>query len=420
MNHTHTQESFSAFGLSLLFKILIAAAVLYPAYSVEANNANYVRLVLPNILIVVTLFWYLLFCPRQYKAGRAVRIFSIACILTLVLYNAVCYYINGLYGQWYWEQINYTVCFLFFLFLCLSGQELRQTELLRFFLFVTVISTLCCLFMFHKYGLQSMNIRWDAASRNGQVERLGIRCSWLFPHKSQYALVLLMSIFLLLRHRSALSRQWIGWGIFFLLLYGLYICDTMSAFAALILGIGGMVFDYLRKNGLRLNKYTLAGGIFIAVMGIAALLLISRQRNLDATLGARIPIWTESLRNILANPAGIGQRFGTHFSMQATEVLRVDNCHNVFLNQALRYSIPAGILFTILILLIAVYTIYVSRSFFALGSWFGILLLMNMDQALSPIQTAYFLLLVFFLYLYEPAAKTPPQAAAHQTPDSTG
>ena len=226
MNHNHAQESFPAFGLSLLFKILIATAILYPAYSVEANNTNYVRLVLPNIMIAVTLAWHLLFCPGQYKAGRAARSFSIACVTALISYNAVCYYFNGLDGQWYWDQVNYTLGILFFLFLCLSGRELKQTELLRFLLFVTVISTLCCFFMFHKYGLQSVNIRWHAASRDGQIEKLGIRCSWLFPHKSQYALVLLMSIFLILRHRGIFSRQWISWGIFFLLLYGLYICRS--------------------------------------------------------------------------------------------------------------------------------------------------------------------------------------------------
>lgn len=401
MKHMQTQESFPAFGLSLLFKILIATAVLYPAYSVEANNTNYIRLVLPNILIVITLAWHLLFCPGQYKVGRIDRIFSIVCMVTLILYNAVCYYFNGLYGQWYWDQVNYTIDILFFLFLCLHGRELKQAELLRFLWCVTVISTLCCFFMFHKYGLQSVNIRWDAASRNGQVEIFGIRCSWLFPHKSQYALVLLMSIFLVLRHRKAFSHRWISWGSFLLLLYGLYICDTMSAFGGLMLGIGGMFLDYLLKKGLQSNKYTLIGGGLLAAAGAGLLFLISRQRRLGS-LGERIPIWTESIRNILENPAGIGQRFGSHFGMQVTDTLAVDNCHNVFLNHALRYSIPAGILFMLLFLLIAAYTIYIRRSFFALGSWLGILILVNMDQALNPVQFAYFLLLVFFLYLYEP------------------
>lgn len=417
MNHTNTRESFPAFGLSLLFKILTATIILYPAYSVESNSTYYIRLVLPNILIVITLAWYLLFCPKQHKAGRAARIFSMTCAAALILYNMVCYYFNGLYGQWYWDQLNYTAGILFFIFLVLglSEQELKQMDLLRFLLFVTVISTLCCFFMFHRYGLQSMNIRWDAASRNGQIESYGIRCSWLFPHKSQYALVLLMSIFLIMRHPGAFSRRWIGGGIFFVLLYGLYICDTMSAFGGLILGTGGLFLDYLRKKGLRLNKYTLAGGGLLAAAGIAVVFLIGMQRNLG-TLGARIPIWTVSLQNILENPAGIGRRFGIYFSMQATDILSVDNCHNVFLNQALRYSIPAGVLFAVLILLIVVYTIYVSRSFFAVGSWFGILILMNMDQALNPIQFAYFLLLVFFIYLYRPSDDNPPAAAGSKNP----
>lgn len=402
MNRTQTEESFPAFGLSLLFKIVIAAAILFPAYSVEANNTYYIRLVLPNLIIVIMLAWYLLFCPRQYKADRAARIFSIIYMAALILYNAVAYYFNGLYSQYYWEQVNETICFLFFLFpvLCLSGQELRQMGLLRLILFLTVISALCCFFMFHKYELQSLNIRWDAILRNGQTEYYGIRCSWLFPHKSQYALMLLMSIFLVLRHRKVFSRQWIAWGIVLLLLHGLYICDTMSAFGGLVLGIGGLFLDYLRKKGLRLNRYMVAAGGLTAATGSVVFILISRHRSNIATLGARIPIWKKSIQTILENPSGIGRRYGGHFSMCA-DGLYVDNCHNVFLNHALRYSIPAGILFTVLILAIVVYTIYVNRSFFALGSWLGILILLNMDHSITPIQFAYFLLLVFFLYLYD-------------------
>lgn len=414
MNHTQTRESFPSFGLSLLFKIVVATIILYPAYSVEANNASYIRLVLPNILIVIMLSWYLLFCPKQYKAGKAAHIFCTVCIATLAIYNAACYYFNGLYAQWYWDQVNYTISILFFLFMvmCLSGQELQRMALLRFIFFVTVLSTLCCFFVFHKYGLQSLNIRWDAVSRNGQIDILGIRCSWLFPHKSQYALLLLMSIFLILRHGRIFSRRWIAWGIFLVLLYGLYICDTMSAFGGLLLGIGGLFLDYLRKKGLRLNKYSLACGGLLGAAGCAVFFLVSRQRSNLGTLGDRIPIWTEAIRAVLANPAGIGRRYGGHFSMYATENLTVDNCHNVFLNHALRYSIPAGILFTLLILAIAAYTIYVSRSFFALGSWMGILILMNMDHAVNPMQFSYFLLLVFFLYLYDETPSSLSRSSA--------
>ena len=403
MHYTQTRESFPAFGLSLLFKIVIATIILFPAYSVEANNTYYIRLVLPNLLIVLMLGWYLLFCPKQYKADRATGIFSIIYMTTLILYNAVTYYFNGLYGQWYWDQANETICLLFFLFLvlCLSEHELRRMDLLRLIFFLTALSTLCCIFMFHKYELQSLNIRLDAILRNGQTEAYGIRCSWLFPHKSQYALILLMSIFLVLRHRKIFSRQWLAWGMVLLLLYGLYICDTMSAFGALILGIGGLFLDYLRKKGLRFNKYMVVGGGLVAAAGIAVFILINQNRSNMSTLGARIPIWTKSIQTILENPSGIGRRYGGHFSMQAMEDLYVDNCHNVFLNHALRYSIPAGILFTILILAIVIYTIYVSRSFFALGSWLGILFLMSMDHSVTLNQFAYFLLLVFFLYLYD-------------------
>ena len=261
MNHANDQENFSFLGLTLLFQIFIATVILYPSHNANANNVNYVNLVLPNIMMVLTMGWYLLFCPQRNQADRTTRRFAIGCTAVLILYNVACYISNGLLSQWYWDQINYTVGILFFLFLilCVSQSEIRQMKLFRFMMIVTAVSTLCCLFMFHGYGLQSLNLRWLAVSRNEQNFVLGIRCSWLYPHKSQYALVLLMSIFLVLRHRKAFARRWMFWGMLFLLCYALYICDTMSAFGAAAIGVAGLFFDYLRKKGFRFNRYTIDG-----------------------------------------------------------------------------------------------------------------------------------------------------------------
>lgn len=80
-----------------------------------------------------------------------------------------------------------------------------------------------------------------------------------------------------------------------------------------------------------------------AVVGIKYVLKwLSGERNLS-TMGSRMPIWRAAVEKIKANPQGIGNRFVLnrddwfHF-----DNFNTNNCHNIFLNEMLRYSIPVG------------------------------------------------------------------------------
>ena len=410
MNLTTEKEQLSVFGLSYLLKTVLACIILFPAYSRLSNNSYYIRLVLPNIVIVFLLGWYLLFClkprtaiPVQEKESNR---FLFLFISILLLYNIVCYFMNGLHNQWYWDQINYTIGFLFLLFLIfgLSQNQAEQFRLFRFFILVTVISLLCSYFLFG-YGLQSLNICWDYFSRITQDYGgySDIRNSWLYPHKSQYSLILLMTIFVVIRQRSRFSRKWMFFIVSAMLLTALYLCNTMAAFGGLALGCAGWFFDYLYQKGFRLNRYVIIGICIFAAAAALLLSWINSVRDLT-TLGDRTYIWSSGIQAILENPLGVGLRFGS-VPISGSNGWTTDNCHNVFLNHALRYSIPAGILFTLLILLIMAYTIWVSRSFFAVGTWLGIMIILNMDYSLIPVQFPHFILLIYLIYIYKPPAE---------------
>ena len=71
-------------------------------------------------------------------------------------------------------------------------------------------------------------------------------------------------------------------------------------------------------------------------------------------------------------------RFGESL-IQVTESRIANNAHNVFMNVALRFSIPVGICFTVLFLGIVVYSIKKSKSFLSAGMWLALLILLNMD-----------------------------------------
>ncbi len=415
MNLTNTKNTLPATGLAYLLKIVISCTILFPAYSRLSNNNYFIQLTLPNITILFLLGWYLLFYPKDFNYANVRHKISKQFFLLftglLILYNIICYFFNSLYNQWYWDQIHYTIGFLFLLFLIfgLSPKQTAQLHLFRFFLLIMVLSLLCSYFLYG-YGLQSLNICWDYFSRLTQDygNFSDLRSSWLFPHKSQYALILLMSIFAVIQQKKEFPKKGYFVIVMLMLLVALYLCNTMAAFAGLALGCVGWFFDCCYRKGFRLNRYVIIGLCLIAILFALLLSWINSVRDLT-TLGDRTYIWFSGMQAILENPKGTGLRFGS-IPIYGSEGWITDNCHNVFLNHALRYSIPAGILFTILIVLIVIYTIWRRRSFFSVGSWLGILIILNMDYSLIPVQFPLFIFLIYLIYIYNPPAL--PKAGA--------
>ena len=80
--------------------------------------------------------------------------------------------------------------------------------------------------------------------------------------------------------------------------------------------------------------------------------------------------------------------------------LMVNNAHNVFLNQILRFSIPVGICFLLLFLGIVVYTLVKGRSFLLTGTWIALLILLNMDYSMMSTQMAPLFLIICLVSRY--------------------
>ena len=114
------------------------------------------------------------------------------------------------------------------------------------------------------------------------------------------------------------------------------------------------------------------------------------------TLGGRTVIWRNVWQTILEYPEGWGMRFGT--SMIQTDLgFMVNNAHNVFLNQLLRFSIPVGICFILLFLGIVIYTLVKGRSFLLAGTWIALLVLLDMDYSMMSVQMALVFLIIYLL-----------------------
>ena len=151
--------------------------------------------------------------------------------------------------------------------------------------------------------------------------------------------------------------------------------------------------DQVNWKEFRPKKWHFAAGTVFLVAVAAVAWEVLSERNI-MTLGDRVPIWKAVWQIILEYPQGWGMRFGT--SMIQTETgLMVNNAHNIFFNQMLRFSIPVGICFTLLFLGIVIYTLAKGRSFLMAGTWLALLILLDMDYSMMSLQMAMVFLIIY-------------------------
>lgn len=156
--------------------------------------------------------------------------------------------------------------------------------------------------------------------------------------------------------------------------------------------------DKIDWKGFRFQKIYLLGGVVAVAGGAIALKILTRERDLFS-LGGRLEIWSGAVKEILRNPKGWGYLFGETL-FEVTPVWQTNNAHNVFLNALLRFSIPVGLCFILLFLMIMIYSIYRSRTWTAVGMWLGFLILLNMDYSLLNYEMGMLLFIVYLVCIY--------------------
>ena len=158
--------------------------------------------------------------------------------------------------------------------------------------------------------------------------------------------------------------------------------------------------DKIDWKKLQFRKIHLLWGVMVLIGGGGIMKLLGGEREL-LSIGGRLDIWSGAVREIIRKPTGWGYWF-TEVLFQATPDWQVNNAHNVFLNALLRFSVPAGICFIVLIFMIMAYSIYKSRSFMAVAMWLGFLILLNMDYSLLNYEMGMFLFIIYLVCIYKP------------------
>lgn len=389
---------------SWLLRGAVALMLLFPAfyspYTDVYQSAYYAGFSWAYFLVVLYM------AVRVWNnRDRLLRI-SIAAIVYfagLLIYNLLSLYFNHKYLHWYWEQVNNTVAFLLLAVIAGLGEgsEEKRGGTIRFLMYCIILSNIGSI-IYYMMGYTKLLICNNQFVLFELPENFyETRHYWLYSHKSEYAVMLVAFIALLVAYRKKFRSQLTFVAGEAVLLYCLYLTHSWTGIAGVFLIFAGYAADQIEWKHFRFKAWYLA---VLAVFGYAGWKVagdVLAERNIW-NLGGRIPIWKgvwESV--ILRHPEGWGMRFGeSAIDVNGEGWWFVNNAHNVFFNQMLRFSIPVGIIFTLLFLGIVIYTLVKGRSFLVTGTWIALLVLLDMDYALMSTEMALLFLIVWLISMY--------------------
>ena len=363
----------------------------------------YQEFLLVNAVIAVFMVLYLASTWGQHRWEKENKIFCIKYFVAIVAYLFF-YWLMYEHIQWKWEGLNACISFGFFLFL-MSGKNkdwIDKYHIIEFASGSIIISNLIGIMVYLK-GYASVywyNFKFQflLPQANYYYER---RFNWIYYHKSQYAFMLLLSLAFVLTYRHKFKNKF----LFCFSVAELMVCLFISHVNAAIVGGGllpcSFVLDLIIKNYKRINKAFFVVGIPVclgAVFAVARILFlkIAAERSVT-TLGSRTYIWKNVGQYILAHPEGMGNKFAAEkIALPDSGGALVNNGHNIFLNEMLRFSLPVGICFVILFALIIIYSLEKKFSVFTLGIWVAVMISVNMDYA---VMASGWTLMLFFFYM---------------------
>lgn len=386
-----------------LIKHVVAVSLFIPYFYSKSFNYFYQDYILANffaILAMICIFtsWKL----DLRKNGILLAGMSIL----LIAYNICATYMNYNYHHWYGEQINTTISFLFFMVLLMvkDPHALIDSNMIRSIIHMMVITNVLAI------GYRLITEQNRILFMNNLVRRdkyvddvMAPQFSWLYIHKSQYALILVLCIAFCVVYRKMFRNMLTYILSLGVLIFALYLSDSYTSMGAAALIFVGQFLDYLRKAEWWKK---LVAGVAMGVPEIIGCLklyeMIETKREIF-TLGGRTRIWKGSWEIITKNPNGM-----IDFTMGADIYncvfhpdgwyLKAYNCHNVFMNHMFRYSIPVGGVYSLIFLMILLFTFKRNISFTTISIVMALLIPLCMDYALTSAEFSLFITLIIVMF----------------------
>lgn len=381
---------------TIILKLFIFFSLIFPMYYVAFNSSYYSEFSIANLFI--SLFILLIVCNQNFENEH--KCFIIYLAILLIMYNLAALYINFTHSRWLWENFNVSLAFILLIALLLSKKQQIQSDKIIPFTIACQLITMITAIITYFAGYTSVSLM------NGHITLIPHdpnyyekRFNWLYFHKSQYCFILLLFIGLFFAHRKYCKNKLLFILFNLTCLFCIILSHTYTALFASFLIYIGYFIDYIKPQIKKMKRTYWLFTIPILVPVILIIYKMAQERNIF-TLGGRVYIWAESIRQILQHPLGIGNDFGlTPFAVPELS-FKVYNCHNVFLNEMYRFSIPVGLLFTIIFFSTIIYSLKKNFSFLNLGIWGALLISLNMDYSLLGREltiTVLYIYMIFFL-----------------------
>lgn len=382
-----------------LLKHILAISVFFPYYYSHNNNLYYADFILANFFVLLSMVTII----TSWKLNiRRNSIFLVGLFILILSYNIIFTYMNIIYHRWYGDQINTTLVCLFFMILLLveDSHSLIDTTTIRSCIHMIVISNILslCFRTLDKYErLFIFNTSAEFREYPGTTKGY----AWLYSHKSQYALILLICIAFFVVYRKTFSNKITYILSLIILLTALFFSDSYTTMGATLLIFIGQFLDYLLKAKWW-KKILAAISVLFSLNIIIQKLYNTIISNRDISiLGGRTYIWEVFIELIRNNPNGVDAIFGQEaYYIEKWEQwgLYTNNCHNIFLNHMFRYSIPVGGIYASIFLILMLFSIKRNFSFLTISIWVAILIPINMDHSLTTTELPLFLLLLYTMF----------------------
>lgn len=382
---------------AVMVKHFILMNLIFPLYSSSVDSAYSPDIVYANFFAVMFVG---LACLEGNIDWKRRSWLGYAIVVGLLGFNIFAFYVNKTYFGWYYGQINMTIAFVFFLtwLFMKADAPCMGEDMVKFLLKAAVITNAIGLIPSF-LGFQHV---WVSADGYAFLPKDAWepRYSWIFSHKSEYSFTLVLFLALSVVYRKLYDKKWQFWASIGVYAVGIVIADTRVTMMAAGFILAGAVMDSLIRKAGGFKWGYLACLIPVIVVAMAVLMISMKDRNVF-TLNGRTLIWKGAVKHILDNPWGVGAMCGLQsFPVEraAGDIWEVPNCHNVFMNWLLQYSIPAGFFCVAMMGAIIVASIKKNFSFTTLGIWAAILIPMHMDWCVLLSQIPMMLMVMYFVF----------------------
>lgn len=378
-----------------LIRHFVIVSLFFPTFYSHFKHEYYQDVFLANIIVFI--FIVIIFSRWPLNLYRN-KWLVISLSLLLLLYNVFSIYNYIHYKDvYFWKsyQINITIAFLFFLSLLVVKDHLAivNNKVIKITIYAIIIQNLigfyfriigCCKFFMMNFYYNKQPINYANSY-----------FSWLYYDASEYALILLlcMSFFIVYKeYFSNIYTYLCGLGI---LVIGLLLTESTTFYLAGILLLG---FEFINFLILKYNVSKKCLHISYLIMCLISIVFALLLFTYTDSFHTKYLIWKGNWELLLKDPLGLRTAFGPLTYTVPYVDIALNQGHNVFLNHMLRYSLPVGIIYTMMFLVIIVFSIIKKPGYRTIGIWIALLVPLNMDYALQTLHLPFVLYMIYCIF----------------------